>query len=222
MEALMSEKQQLAAKCCGLERENEQLAELVGHLHESLKEQQEGSLEQQQMLMTPQFDVQFTSAADDNLSQHTVDVEPHCTACPSPQCTSSCLHHAASDTSQVDSLTSSYSDAVVTITASLLKPEPQQHHPQCNPAAAATEVDFQERTTMPGTAAAAVNASASVIPQLAPQQQQDKLLTCTQHRVHSNSPRSWRQWQEQLPLETASSGGSSSTGSTVSMSLFHS
>jgi hypothetical protein len=45
----MSERQQLACKCDGLERENEQLAELVGHLNVALEETQlDAELQQQQ------------------------------------------------------------------------------------------------------------------------------------------------------------------------------
>jgi hypothetical protein len=56
----MSEKQQLAAKCCGLQRENEQLAELVGHLHDTLEttvDTQEEQEQQQQQQGVQRFTI---------------------------------------------------------------------------------------------------------------------------------------------------------------------
>lgn len=48
VKALMAEKQHLACRCSGLERENEQLAELVGHLNVALEDQQEREQDQEQ------------------------------------------------------------------------------------------------------------------------------------------------------------------------------
>lgn len=184
----MSEKQLLAARCCGLERENEQLTELVGHLHVTLEEHQELQEQQQQCLDFMQEPISEGDEGDEELGM----VE-------------SGEGEAAADTAEpmLSQSPTSSTDEVM-MPASPSKLELSVAEEQVIPVLSAGSV---EAVVMP-IAAAGVEGQEQLF--LAKQKHVRVAEWLDQPPgAGSSSNQSWQQWQEQLPLEPMSSGSSS-------------
>ena len=189
----MSEKQQLAAKCSGLERENEQLAELVGHLHDSLEEQQDAAQqqEQQQLLLGGGLHIlqQPIPEGDEDAADADTD-DPM--------------------------LTHSHSLNALGEEAMMAEAGSPTHLQSSAADGAAVVAGAAGAGALPAAAAGDV----TLVPEqlFLANEKQLRVAQWLSHRpssASSSSSQSWQEWQEQLPLEHMSS----SSSSTVTMTL---
>jgi len=187
----MSEKQQLAAKCCGLERENEQLAELVGHLHVSLEEHQELQEQQQQQQQSLDFMQEPISEGDEG------DEELG-------------LAESGEAEAEADTAEPMLSQSPTSSTDEVMMPA----SPSKLELSAAEDLAVPVLTGGPVQAVVMPIAAAGVGGQeqlFLAKQKHMRVAEWLDHRpgAGNSSNQSWQQWQEQLPLEPMSSGSSS-------------
>lgn len=223
----MSEKQQLAARCCGLQRENEQLVELVGVLHDTLEthvdmqEQQQDDdqhQQQQQHLDGAEAGVPVPMLSRSNSPSSSQGFDAGAAAAADGD-----GDEVMGDLMAVDG----DGEAAVTVTASLPKLElpPTQDLP-CQLVAPAgadgTPVEGPGGTAVRfgGTVLTMMPVAAAGVPPeqlfLAKQKQQ-RVAEWLEHRgpgsnsSSSSTAEAWQQWQEQLSATSSASGSSTVT-----------